>query len=280
MTTRNRLSAGRSVGHSIDRTTTVTFTLDGKPYTGYAGDTLASALLANGVIRCGDSMYLGRPRGIMAAGVEEPNALVRIAARTRGHVDESMLPATTAELTEGLEASYLRGLGRLDPRTDEAYYDRKHVHTDVLVVGAGPAGLTAARHAAASGARVILRTSNHSQADHCSPPGTRSSTARRPRSGWRRLQRNWQLRGRSPICSAPPSSAAMTATTSSPSSDGPTTFLPPRVRVCPASGSGMSGRNRWYSPQGPTNALSCSRTTTDRASCWLPRYARTSTATR
>jgi sarcosine oxidase subunit alpha len=156
MTTPNRLSAGRNAGTSIDRTSTVTFTVDGKQYAGHAGDTLASALLANGVIRCGDSMYLGRPRGIMAAGVEEPNALVRIAARTTGDVDESMLPATTVELAEGLEASYLRGLGRLDPRSDEAYYDRKYVHTDVLVVGAGPAGLTAASQAAASGARVIL----------------------------------------------------------------------------------------------------------------------------
>jgi sarcosine oxidase, subunit alpha len=152
----HRLPAQQSAAGSIDRTKPVRFTVDGQEHTGYAGDTLASALLAAGRIHCGDSMYLGRPRGIMSAGVEEPNALVKVAARTGADVDESMLPATTVELTEGLQASYLRGLGQLDPRKDEAVYDHKHVHTDVLVVGAGPAGLAAAREAARTGARVIL----------------------------------------------------------------------------------------------------------------------------
>ncbi|MEX5296007.1 sarcosine oxidase subunit alpha family protein [Kocuria sp. CPCC 205268] len=152
----HRLPAQQSATGSIDRTSAVRFTVDGEEFTGYAGDTLASALLAAGRIRCGDSMYLGRPRGIMSAGVEEPNALVKVAARTEADVAESMLPATTVELTDGLQASYLRGLGQLDPAKDEAVYDHKHVHTDVLVVGAGPAGLAAAREAAKSGARVIL----------------------------------------------------------------------------------------------------------------------------
>ncbi|GAB2626083.1 2Fe-2S iron-sulfur cluster-binding protein [Kocuria himachalensis] len=152
----HRLSAQQSAAGSIDRTKPVRFTVDGQEHTGYAGDTLASALLAAGRIHCGDSTYLGRPRGIVSAGVEEPNALVKVAARTGADVDESMLPATTVELTDGLRASYLRGLGQLDPRKDEAVYDHKHVHTDVLVVGAGPAGLAAAREAARTGARVIL----------------------------------------------------------------------------------------------------------------------------
>ncbi|MFF0905694.1 UNVERIFIED_CONTAM: sarcosine oxidase subunit alpha family protein [Kocuria sp. CPCC 205316] len=152
----HRLPAQQSAAGSIDRTTPVRFTVDGQEHTGYAGDTLASALLAAGRIHCGDSLYLGRPRGIVSAGVEEPNALVKVAARTGADVDESMLPATTVELTDGLRASYLRGLGQLDPRKDEAVYDHKHVHTDVLVVGAGPAGLAAAREAARTGARVIL----------------------------------------------------------------------------------------------------------------------------
>ena len=60
-----------------------------------------------------------------------------------------MLPATTVELVDGLEADLLNGLGRLDPREDDAVYDKKYVHTDVLVVGGGPAGLAAAREAAA-----------------------------------------------------------------------------------------------------------------------------------
>lgn len=151
-----RLEAGRAPGHGIDRSREITFTMDGTQYTGHPGDTLASALIANGRLDCGSSLYEGRPRGILAAGVEEPNALVTVAARFAGHVDESMLPATTVGLTDGLNATYLSGLGVLDPRKDEAVYDHKYVHADVLVVGAGPAGLAAAREAGKSGARTIL----------------------------------------------------------------------------------------------------------------------------
>ncbi|WP_413250077.1 2Fe-2S iron-sulfur cluster-binding protein [Sinomonas flava] len=152
----HRLPAEKAPGSRIDRDAVVRFTVDGTEYTGFAGDTVASALLANGVVETGPSMYLGRPRGILAAGVEEPNGLLTVKDRGAGGVDETMLPATIVELTEGLTATYLSGLGTLDPRTDEAVYDKKHVHTDVLVVGGGPAGLAAAREAASTGARVIL----------------------------------------------------------------------------------------------------------------------------
>ena len=139
-------------GGRVDRSAPLRFSFDGVPYTGLRGDTLASALLANGVLRTAPSLYRRRPRGITTAGVEEPNALVQV----DGPCSEPMLLATTVELYEGLVATGLSGLGRLDPAPDQAEYDKMHIHTDVLVVGAGPAGLAAALAAGRSGARVVL----------------------------------------------------------------------------------------------------------------------------
>ncbi|MFJ9118760.1 sarcosine oxidase subunit delta family protein [Streptomyces sp. NPDC102394] len=131
---------------------TLTFTFDGTEYQGVHGDTLASALLANGIIAAATSIKLGRPRGIFSAGVEEPNAVVQI----EEPFPEPMLPATTVELYDGLVASSLSGQGRLAATPDPARYDAVHDHCDLLIVGAGPAGLAAAAAAARSGARVIL----------------------------------------------------------------------------------------------------------------------------
>lgn len=139
-------------GGRIDRGTVLRFTVDGRELTGHPGDTVASAMLANGLVEVAPSLYRGRPRGIVAAGVEEPNALLQL----DGPCSEGMLPAPTVELYDGLSAATLSGMGRLDPTPDPAVYDKKYVHTDVLVVGAGPAGLAAAAAAAGSGARVIL----------------------------------------------------------------------------------------------------------------------------
>jgi sarcosine oxidase subunit alpha len=130
----------------------LTFTFDGAEYQGQEGDTLASALLANGVIQAATSIKLGRPRGIFTAGPEEPNAVVQI----EEPFPEPMLPATTIELYDGLVATSLPGQGRLPTEPDPARYDAVHDHCDVLIVGAGPAGLAAAAAAARSGARVIL----------------------------------------------------------------------------------------------------------------------------
>jgi sarcosine oxidase subunit alpha len=149
-------NARLAAGGRIDRTISWRFSVDGEEFTGHPGDTLASALLANGRIAAGNSLYEDRPRGIMSAGVEESNALVRVEPRFPGHVAESMLPATTVTLVDGLKAEYLNGLGKLDPADDRAEYDKKYVHTDVLVIGGGPAGLAAAREAVRSGARVML----------------------------------------------------------------------------------------------------------------------------
>ncbi len=190
-----------SDGGLIDRRRKLSFTFNGRRYNGHPGDTLASALLANGVHLVGRSFKYHRPRGILSAGAEEPNALVQL---EHGAYTEPNLRATQIELYEGLKASsqnvwpsvefdlgavndlfsklfvagfYYKtfmhpksfwmtvyeplirraaGLGRAPQEPDQDIYDKMHAHCDVLVVGAGPAGLMAAREAARSGARVIL----------------------------------------------------------------------------------------------------------------------------
>lgn len=123
------------------------------------GDTAASAALASGDLRVGDSIYRRRPRGVFTDGIEEPNAFVRhIGAHGQNLTHhESMLPATSFELRDGDRLQWEDGIGELSHTEDPAEYDHKHVHTDVAVVGAGPAGLAAARAAArVEGQRVIL----------------------------------------------------------------------------------------------------------------------------
>lgn len=151
-----RLTPEQAPHAVVDHHQTVPVTIDGDPTKALRGDTVASALLATGTRSAADSLYWNRPRGVFAAGVEEPNSLVHVSPRHPGDVAESMMTSTTVPVTTGLEATQLSGLGTLDPAEDQAYYDHVHVHTDVLVVGAGPAGLTAAANAAASGARVLL----------------------------------------------------------------------------------------------------------------------------
>src|SRR3954462_2694025 len=93
----NRLNSGGR----IDRSRMVNFTFDSKSYSGFAGDTLASALLANGVRLVGRSFKYHRPRGIFTAGPEEPNALVRIGSGCRVLPN---IPATMVDLYDGLQA--------------------------------------------------------------------------------------------------------------------------------------------------------------------------------
>lgn len=198
MTQPNRLSAGGR----IDRSRTLTFSFDGKRYTGHPGDTLASALLANGVHLVGRSFKYHRPRGILSAGPEEPNALVGV-GRDDAHYTPN-LRATQVDLYDGLTSESqnrapsldrdygaindvfwrffpagfyyktfmwpkkawtkffeprireMAGLGRSPQTTDAARYAQRFAHCDVLVVGAGPAGLASALAAAKTGARVIL----------------------------------------------------------------------------------------------------------------------------
>lgn len=88
-------------GSAINRSKPVSFTFDGKPYSGFEGDTLASALLANGVTLFGRSFKYHRPRGVFAAGSEEPNALVTL---VRKGLREPNLKATEVEVFQGLTA--------------------------------------------------------------------------------------------------------------------------------------------------------------------------------
>jgi sarcosine oxidase subunit alpha len=170
--------------------------------TGFAGDTLASALLRNGIHLVGRSFKYHRPRGILAAGSEEPNALVAVRRDDARYTPN--LRATQVELYEGLEVHsqnrwpslswdvgginnllspfipagfYYKtfmwpraawkllyepriraaaGLGKSPTLADPDRYTNRFAHCDVLVVGAGPAGLSAALAAAASGAKVII----------------------------------------------------------------------------------------------------------------------------
>lgn len=187
-------------GGLIDRSKPLTFTFDSKQYTGYQGDTLASALLANGVRLLGRSFKYHRPRGLIAAGSEEPNALMQLET---GAYTEPNTRATCVELYDGLVATsqnrwpnlnfdvggvnsmvarflpagfyyktfmwpasmwmtyekFIRkaaGLGVSPVDNDPDVYHGTYAHCDVLVIGAGPAGLAAATMAASSGARVMV----------------------------------------------------------------------------------------------------------------------------
>jgi methylglutamate dehydrogenase subunit C len=196
MTQSNRIAGGM-----INRSKTLKFSFDGETYEGHTGDTLASALLANGVRLMGRSFKYHRPRGPLSAGSEEPNALVELRTGAR---QEPNTRATVAELFDGLEANsqnrwpslafdalaindrlsnffaagfYYKtfmwpksfwekiyepiirraaGLGSMSKLEDPDSYDKGFIHCDVLVIGAGPAGLMAALTAGRAGARVVL----------------------------------------------------------------------------------------------------------------------------
>ncbi len=98
----NQQSNRLSEGGRVDRHTPLSFSFDGRPYSGYRGDTLASALLANDVHLVGRSFKYHRPRGIVGLGAEEPNALIQLG---RGNRSEPNLRATQIELFDGLTAA-------------------------------------------------------------------------------------------------------------------------------------------------------------------------------
>ncbi|MFH6787090.1 MULTISPECIES: sarcosine oxidase subunit alpha family protein [Methylobacterium] len=191
-----------SRGGRIDRTRPVRFTFNGRTVEGFHGDSVASALLANGIHLVGRSFKYHRPRGILSHGPDEPSALLSV-DRGPGRIDPNNR-ASVVEARDGLKTlsqnhwpslehdigavndllspvfvagfyyktfmwprkfwdkvyePFIRaaaGLGKAPAVADPDRYANRHAHCDVLVVGAGPAGLSAALAAARTGKRVIL----------------------------------------------------------------------------------------------------------------------------
>ena len=224
-----RLAQSGGTGRHIDRTKPLHFTFDGVAMEGFAGDTVASAVMASGRRVLGRSFKYHRPRGIIGLGSDEPNGLISIG---EGGRHEPNLRATQVELYDGLVAKsqnrwpsldfdvgavnnwlsrlfpggfYYKtfmwpqafwrdlyepvirraaGLGTAADSPDPDCYEQIHVHCDVLVAGAGVAGLRAAQAAAAAGARVII-------ADETAHPGGISDLGdetieNRPAAEWAR----------------------------------------------------------------------------------------------
>jgi len=186
-------------GGLIDRSKPISFWFDGKTYEGFEGDTLASALLANGVSIFGRSFKYHRPRGLWSAWVDEPNAIMNIRLNGKEHpnclatttyIEEGMaarsvnaFPTAKYDIKGGLDLFHrflgagfyyktfiwpdwhlfepairrMAGLGAVDREVLEDFQSAQHhAKCDVLVVGGGAAGLTAARAAAEAGKDVVL----------------------------------------------------------------------------------------------------------------------------
>ena len=137
----------------INRDRTITFTWDGREMSAHPGDTVASALLANGVRVLGSSVLMNRPRGVVTDNMSDPNAFGQIGT---GESSEPLMRLTQVEVYEGLTAMSRIHQGVLPIGTDTDRFEKRHAHCDVLVAGAGPAGLAAALAAAEAGARVLL----------------------------------------------------------------------------------------------------------------------------
>lgn len=182
----------------VDPGAPIEFAFDGRRYAGCAGDTLASALLANGVAVVGRSFRFHRPRGVFGAGVEEPNAIVAVdGARAEPNARATLTPLCAGLAASGqnawpgvrrdagavldalqplLPAAFyyktfkwprwgfwaplvrrLAGLGGVPAAPDHQHYVKENRHAEVLIVGAGRSGLTAAlRESGDPGRRVLV----------------------------------------------------------------------------------------------------------------------------
>ncbi len=191
---------------TLNRQNVIMFTFDGKPFTAFEGDTIASALAAAGVKVFSRSFKYHRRRGLLCVSGNCPNCLVQVA-------DEPNVRSCTTPVREGMAVrsqnawpsldvdmmsltglvdrflpagfyykAFMRpralwpyyeralrraaGLGEIDPNSMPGYFDKIYRHADVTVVGGGPAGLKAALAAASTGARVLLMDSEPALGGH------------------------------------------------------------------------------------------------------------------
>jgi len=193
-------------GEVLDRSQDLDFSWSGKRYRGFQGDTIASALLANGIRVVSRSMKYHRPRGYLTADFWDPNGFVQVGDDPNvrsGHrlleagmsvTPQNVWPSLKRDIkaANGLVSRFLtagfyyktfmrpRWLwpryeqvlatfapgGKIDLDTPHRYHDKRYTHPDVLVVGGGPAGLAAATAAALEGAEVMLVEHQHEVGGH------------------------------------------------------------------------------------------------------------------
>ena len=193
-TTPNRLHPKQ--GEAIDRSTTIRFTFDGVEYTAHPGDTVASALMAAGIKVLSRSFKYHRPRGLLCCAGHCPNCLVQIGTEPNVRActrpveagmdvrPQNVWPSLNRDLLSLTQLgsrfmpvgfyykTFIRpqklwplyehtlrhaaGLGEVDLDTPPGEFDKQYLHTDIVVVGGGPAGISAALGAAEAGAQVLL----------------------------------------------------------------------------------------------------------------------------
>jgi sarcosine oxidase subunit alpha len=217
-------------GSRIDRSRPIRFSFEGKPFQGFHGDCIASALAASGQWMLSRSFKYHRPRGVFSMAGAEANTLVQLPSEPNAQADltpiREGLAVTAQNVSGSLERdrdsamdrlggflpvgfyyrtfigptrrSWLRlweplirrkaGLGTVDPAAPHRQFSNANLHCDVLVVGAGPAGLSAAIEAAEAGADVVLCDHNpelggsltYRRADATTLPGLESKAAAIP----------------------------------------------------------------------------------------------------
>ncbi|PPR26033.1 MAG: Sarcosine oxidase subunit alpha, partial [Alphaproteobacteria bacterium MarineAlpha10_Bin1] len=188
------------MGSRIDRSERVAFRFEGQQYSGFRGDTIASALYANGVTTLSRSFKYHRRRGVLSMCGHDSNAMVQIGQKPNRLADtiaiEAGLEVSGQNYWGSLEKDRLAllrhlgrfmpvgfyykafykprwawplwaklirriaGLGKVDLNTPHGYYDKQYLFSDVTVIGAGPAGMAAALAAAEAGADVLLVDEN------------------------------------------------------------------------------------------------------------------------